>query len=306
MARDLDLNSLPLFLALAETHSFTATAERLGCTKTRVSLKISQLEAHLGVTLFQRTTRRVQLTQAGHSLYQAIQPEMQMLQAALHHTQIEEHQLTGELRISAPEDYAVAVLGAAVADFAQQHPELRIDLRSADPISNMVEEGVDLAFRLGWLRDSSLRARELGQFEQYLLAAPSYLAAQGTPTHPQQLVEHRWIALNLLRAPLTWTFQQADQPQRVQMKAQISAHSTAGLKALLVAGAGISILPDLSVRSEIEQGQLVRLLPHWSLPPGAIYAVYPPSRRQPARVRAFVDFFQRWSASRSIPMVGRA
>ncbi|WP_355659679.1 LysR family transcriptional regulator [Halomonas salifodinae] len=293
---ELDLNGLPLFLALVEAGSFTAAAERLGCTKTKVSLQIRQLEERLGVTLFQRTTRRVQPTQAGETLYRECRPLLAGLQEALAAAEGDDHRLRGALRLTAPEDYATRVLGPAVVEFGRRHPELRIELRSGDRISDMLEEGIDLAFRLGWLKDSTLRSRSLGAFQQYLVASPDYLARHGTPDDPEALAEHAWVAFTPLASPLTWTFRRGEESRRVQMKARLSANSTAALSALLVAGGGISVMADISAEAELRAGRLVRVLPAWSLPSGGVHAVYPPGRHLPARVRAFMTFFQAWLA----------
>lgn len=293
---ELDLNGLPIFLALVEAGSFTAAADRLGCTKTKVSLQIRQLEERLGVTLFQRTTRRVQPTQAGETLYRECRPLLAGLQEALAVAEGDGHQLRGELRLTAPEDYAARVLGPAVVEFGQRHPALRIELRSGDRISDMLEEGIDLAFRLGWLKDSTLRSRSLGTFQQYLVAAPDYLARHGTPDDPEALAEHAWVAFTPLASPLTWTFRHGEESRRVQMKARLAASSTAALSALLVAGGGISVMADISADAELRAGRLVRVLPAWSLPSGGVHAVYPPGRHLPARVRAFMTFFQAWLA----------
>ncbi|MDC8803145.1 LysR family transcriptional regulator [Halomonas pacifica] len=293
---ELDLNGLPLFLALVEAGSFTAAADRLGCTKTKVSLQIRQLEERLGVTLFQRTTRRVQPTQAGETLYRECRPLLAGLQEALASAEGDGHRLRGALRLTAPEDYATRVLGPAVVEFGQRHPALRIELRSGDRISDMLEEGIDLAFRLGWLKDSTLRSRSLGTFQQCLVASPDYLARHGTPEDPEALTEHAWVAFTPLASPLTWTFRRGEESRRVQMKARLAANSTAALSALLVAGGGISVMADISAEAELRAGRLVRVLPAWSLPSGGVHAVYPPGRHLPARVRAFMDFFQAWLA----------
>lgn len=291
---DVDLNSLPIFLALVEAGSFTAAADRLGSTKARVSLKIRQLEERLGVTLFNRTTRQVQPTQAGEILYRECRPLLVGLLEALTTAEGEDHQLRGTLRLTAPEDYTARVLGPAVAEFADQHPALRIELRSGDQVSDMLEEGIDIAFRLGWLKDSSLRARRLGKFQQYLMASPDYLTREGTPTHPEQLARHAWVSLTPLSSPLTWLFRRGKENCRIQMRAQLAANSTAGMIALLAAGAGISVMVDFVAETEIREGKLIRLLPEWSLPVGNVYAVYPPGRYLPSRARRFMDFFQTW------------
>jgi DNA-binding transcriptional LysR family regulator len=293
-ADEIDLNGLPLFLVLMEAGGFTAAAERLGCSKTRVSLTIRQLEERLGATLFQRTTRKVQPTQTAERLYHDCKPLLSQLQEALSAVEGDNQSLSGELRLAAPEDYAARVVGPAVAAFGEQHPALRIELRGGDQRSNMLEEGVDIAFRLGWLKDSSLRARRLGEFQQYLVASPDYLDRKGTPTHPTQLTEHAWLAFTPLNSPLTWVFRSGNECHQVRMHAQLAVNSTAAQRALLLAGAGVSVMVDFTAEAEIADGKLVRILPEWSLPVGNVHAVYPPGRYLPARVKYFMDFFQSW------------
>ncbi|MCE7520205.1 LysR family transcriptional regulator [Vreelandella titanicae] len=293
-ANEFDLNGLPIFVALVEAGSFTKAAERLGCTKTRVSLQIRQLETRLGVTLFLRTTRRVQLTQAGEALYHQCHPLLIDLQGALASTVSDTQQLHGELRITAPEDYAAGVLSDAVVAFSRLHPALHIELRSGDQVSDMVQDGIDLAFRLGWLKDSTLRARRIGTFQQHVVAAPDYLKRYGTPSHPKALEDHAWIAFTPLKAPLTWTFQRRDERYEVQMSAGLAANSTVSLVALMVAGGGLSVLPDMTAAPEIAAGRLVRVLEEWTLPEGGAYAVYPPGRHITAKTRAFMTFFDAW------------
>lgn len=292
IANEFDLNALPIFIALVEAGSFTKAAERLGCTKTRVSLQIRQLETRLGATLFHRTTRRVQLTQAGEALYHQCHPLLANLQGALESTVSDTQQLHGELRITAPEDYSSGVLSEVVVAFSRLHPALHIELRSGDQVSDMVQEGIDLAFRLGWLKDSTLRARRLGTFQQYVVAAPSYLKRHGVPAHPKALEAHDWIAFTPLKAPLTWAFKQQETLVNVQMNARLAANSTVSLVALTAAGGGFSVLPDITAEPEIAAGRLARVLAEWSLSEGGVYAVYPPGRHVPAKVRAFMTFFE--------------
>lgn len=292
METDLDLNTLPLFAALVEAGSFTGAAERLGCNKSKVSLAIKRLEAHLGVALFTRTTRQVQLTQAGEQFYQGCAPLLAQLQELVGQVEADQHRLQGELRITAPDDFAAQVVAPAVAAFGREHPQLSLELRTGDSVSDMVREGIDLALRLGWLKDSTLRASRLGSFEQWLVASPGYLTTHGTPTDPAELARHPWIALTPLPTPLTWQFRRGDQVLQVKMQSQLKANTTAVTKRLLLEGVGLSVLADSIVQPELESGKLVRLLPDWQLPQGGIYAVYPPGRHVPARVRGFVDFLK--------------
>ncbi|MDX1803350.1 MAG: LysR family transcriptional regulator [Alcanivorax sp.] len=288
----LDLNGLPVFLTLVEAGSFTAAADRLGVNKSKVSLTIKRLESALGVTLFTRTTRQVQLTQAGEHFYQGCQPLLQSLQALVETTRDDQNALQGSLRISAPEDFAAQVLAPAAVAFARQHPQLEIELRSGDSVADMVHEGIDLAIRLGWLKDSSLRASRLGHFEQWLVASPVYLARHGVPHHPRELAEHAWVALTPLPTPLTWQFRRGGETCRVQMRSCLKANTTAVARQLLQHQAGLSVLADSIARPGLDSGQLVRVLPDWQLPEGGIHAVYPPGGHMPVRVRAFVAFLR--------------
>lgn len=290
---DLDLNSLPIFAAVVQAGSFTAAAERLGCTKTKVSLHVRELEKRLGTTLLTRTTRQVRLTEAGEQFYRDCQPLLAGLQQAVSRVESEDGQLGGLLRIAAPMDYAAQVLAPLVAEFGRRHPDLQIELCASDRISDMLRDGIHLSIRMGWLRDSSLRASRLGSFRQYLVGAPEYLARVGRPQSPEALAAHRWVEFGPLPSPLTWTFSSGDGRQRtVQMHGSLRTDSTASLRSLLCAGAGLSVLPDYAVAAELANGQLERLLPDWQLPDGGLHAVYPPGEHLPARARAFVDFYR--------------
>ncbi|WKE65896.1 LysR family transcriptional regulator [Gallaecimonas kandeliae] len=291
--KELDLNSLPLFLAVVEAGSFTAAADRFGCTKTKVSLAIKALEQNLGLALFTRTTRQVTLTEAGQQLYQGCQPLLARLGETLGEAGASAQALSGTLRITAPADHMALSLAPAAAAFAKRHPDLNLELRSGDKVADMVREGIDLAIRMGWLKDSSLRAQKLGEFEQVLLASKGYLKEMGEPRHPSELGRHRWLEFSPLPSSLTWTFEKGDEKLQVQMHSRIKVDGTGALRSLLLAGAGLSVMARFGAQGE---GELVRLLPDWRLPSGGVYAVFPPGAFVPAKVRAFVDFYRDWLA----------
>lgn len=294
----LDLNSLQLVQALAHSGSFTAAAERLGCTKTKISLQVKALEQQLGVALFRRTTRQVSLTAAGEQLVARCLPLYDQLQRELQQLQHSESALSGKLVLTAPEDYAGQVLLPVLQQFSLQHPDLQIELRNSDQIRDLVKEGIDVAFRGGWLRDSSLKAQKIGDFQQWLVASPTYLAAHSPIRQPEDLAAHPLIAFNALRQPLHWLFQHHDTKTnhdtnyQHQFHSQFSVSSTASLQALLLQHAGLGVLTDYSASPLIAAGQLTRLLPDWQLPEGGIYAVYPPGPHRPLRVRRFVELLQ--------------
>jgi len=290
-----DLNSFLVFAAVVEAGGFTAAAERLGIAKAKVSIQVSRLEARLGTALFRRTTRQVTLTDAGQALYSECLPLLRGLQEAVDRVGTGKADLTGTLRLSTTVDHAVQSLAPAVAGFATLYPKLQIELRTSDRVADLVKEGIDLAIRFGWLRDSSLRAVKLGEFEQYVVASPAYLRRVGRPRHPEDLANHQWIALTLLPAPLTWEFTSREgEMQTVLMNARIRVDSTAALRSLLRQGAGISVLDQYSAHQEVKAGHLVRMLNEWSLPRGGIHAVYPPGRHVPVKARAFIEFYREY------------
>ena len=291
-AGHIDLNALRIFAAVADAGGLTAAGDRLGFAKAKVSLELRRLEAHLGVSLFSRTTRRVTMTDAGQSLYAHCIPMIRDLDESLLRVASRTAALTGTLRVAATVDHATQTLAPAVAEFARLHPGLQIEIRTGDRVMDLVKEGIDLALRFGWLRDSTLRAIKLGEFEQHVVASAAYLKQAGRPRRPEDLAEHAWIALTLLRTPLTWKFTGAGgHIRRVRMNARLKTDSSVTLRSLLHCGAGISALDQVSAEASVRAGLLTRVLSEWSLPHGGVYAVYPPGRNLPATVRAFIDFY---------------
>lgn len=291
-----ELDRLGAFVAVAQCGGFTAAAERLGIGKARVSLDVQRLERALGASLFTRTTRRVRLTDAGQQLLADSAPLLAGLHDALARTRQRAGEIAGTLRIAAPVDHAAQQLAPLVAEFARHHPALKIALQASDRVSDMLAEGIDLSFRMGWLRDSSLRAVRLGEFEQIAVAAPAYLQRTGAPHRPEDLAGHDWIALTLLPTPLTWRFTARNGRARsVRMSARLQTDSATALRALLLAGAGVTVMDALSLQPDLAAGRVERLLPDWRLPPGGVFAVYPPGRHLSAAAQAFVEFYRsRW------------
>lgn len=288
-----DLNDLVIFNAVVEANGFTAAAERLGVAPAKVSVEIARLESQLGVALFTRTTRKVLLTETGRTLHEKCSPLLQQLLTAIEDVHTVKTELTGILRITAPVDHGVQLLAPALAQFTALHPALQVDLRTNDQVADVVAEGIDIAIRMGWLRDSSMRAIKLGEFEQYVVASPEYLKRVKRPRTPEDLVTLDWIALTLLRAPLTWKFTSASGETRtIQVKSRMKADSAGALRSLIRHGAGVTALDQYSARPEIQSGRLVRLLADWSIASGGIYAVFPPSRRISKKVQIFIEFYQ--------------
>ncbi len=312
-----DLNSLPLVHALAQSGSFTAAAERLGMSKTKMSLQIKALEQQLGVALFRRTTRQVNLTHAGEQLLRQCWPLFSQLQLEMQQLQQPQSALQGKLVVTAPEDYAHQILLPVMLAFSQRYPAVEIELRSSDQVKDLIKEGIDVAIRGGWLRDSSLKAQKLGDFAQWLLATPHYVAQHAPIVTPHDLASHTLIAFSQLRTPLAWRFQntaalsspdevlntgpnvgQNTAPNTVpntvdvHFQHRFTVSSTASVQALLLQHAGLGILTDYTAKPLLDNGQLVRILPQWQLPTGGIYAVYPPGPHRPFTVRRFIEMLQ--------------
>ncbi|MEW9898174.1 LysR family transcriptional regulator [Chitinivorax sp. PXF-14] len=292
MSSSVNLNRLAVFAAVAETGSFTAAADRLDLTKAMVSQHVARLEAELGATLLTRTTRRVTLTENGAAFYADCVRILQEAEAAFERVGHAQQQLRGTLRLTATADFGVQVVGPALAAFVNAHPGLKADFTVSDEVVDLIGERFDLAIRGGMLADSGLYATRLGHFAQVVVATPAYLARYGMPRQPADLAAHRWIALSLLRTPLTWAFAGADgTEQTVRVNAISQANSPTAVRAFVLADTGISVLPDYLVQRDLAEGRLVRLLAGYALPDAGLHAVYP-MPNPPAKVRAFIDFLR--------------
>lgn len=287
------LDAIETFGAVAAAQSFTAAAERMGMTKAAVSLQVRRLEARLGTQLLLRTTRSVRLTAAGEALYKQCMPALAVLNDALARAGTPGGSLEGTLRVAAPSSNSAHAVATALADFAALHPRLQVALFSADRPLDLVTEGIDVAMRFGRLRDSSLRAVRLAEFEEVLIASPDYLRRKGLPHHPQDLASHDWVAFTLMATPLTWTFTgPRGERVTVRMRSRMQVDAPAALAELVTRGAGITVMHSGAVAGALRDGSLVRLLAEWHLPRGGVYAVYPHTRTIPVHARAFIDFYR--------------
>ncbi|MGN6482579.1 LysR family transcriptional regulator [Luteibacter sp.] len=291
MATDINLNRLSVFVTLVQAGSFTAAAEQMGTTKAMVSQHLARLEEEVGMTLVLRSTRRMSLTDAGERFYDDCARVIADAEAAI--TRLGECRDTpmGSLRIAAAGDHGPFIVAPALAEYVRRYPQVRPELVVSDTIVDLIAERFDVAVRIGWLRDSSLRSAKLADVRQCLVATPAYLAAHGTPATPAELGRHRWIALTVLPSPTRWTFSDASgAKEAVQVEAAASANSTLAVHALVMADVGMAVLPDYVAHDDIAAGRLVPLLPAYELPPGGVYAVY--AGQPTVKVRAFIDLLK--------------
>lgn len=287
-----NLNRIVVFVAVVESGSFTAAAARLGMVKTMVSTHIKRLEAEVGANLLVRTTRRLALTDAGEAFYEASRVLIRDAEAAVQAAGEDTTALRGTLRITAPVDYAATILAPLLVRLRETHPELRVELLTGDRLFDLVAEGIDVAIRVGNLSDSRLRAVQVDSFVHWLVATPAWLGDR-RPRRPEDVATWPLVAMSALQRPSTWTFTGARGASRtITFESAMSANIALVVKAAVMAGAGMMMMPDFAVAEDVAAGRLVRLLPTWKLPGGGIHAVFPASRFMPQRARAFIDLLR--------------
>lgn len=288
----LDLNQLAMFHAVVQAGSFAGAARRLGMPANSLSRHIRQLEEHLGQRLLRRSTRKLTLTSAGHTLdAQSREPLQEVLQAA---QQLAQDSQTphGTVRIAAPADFFDFFQMVWIAEFLATYPAVQLDFVLSDARSDLIAEGIDIALRGGELEDSSLVARKLGDASQVLAASPGYLAQRGTPGTFTELALHDCILSRRLgRNPerTVWRLDGPQGPETVEVGGRFGANTAQSQLRAAIAGLGICLLPKNLLSLARQNGQLTQILAGWEKSSGGFYAVYPSRRQIPRAVSAFVD-----------------
>jgi len=290
----INLQRTAMFVAVADTGSFTAAAEAMGLTKAVVSFNIRQLEDELGVTLLLRSTRRLTLTEAGRLFHQRSVALLKDAERLKDDVRANHAGLTGELRITTTPEYGSQVVVPLLAEFSQQHPDLRVRHVSSSLHADLISERFDVAIRLGTLADSRYHAALITQFTIFPVATPGWLR-----NHPveslEQLAKADWIIHERLASPLRWQVNDANgEPATLEIKKapRLFADSAQALMAFALAGCGVALLPAWLVRHALDDGKLVSVLPEYTFARQGIYAVYPDAPHVPAKVRTFIDFMR--------------
>lgn len=283
-------SALTTFVCVADSGSISRAAERLNVAKSAVSRRLSELEAHLGVRLFNRSTRRLSLTPTGEAFYHRASRLLTDLSEAEEEVSREHGQLTGKVRIAAPLSFGIMHLQPAVATFMAMHPNVEFDLVLDDRENDLVGEGFDLGIRLSQLPDSTLMARKLAPIRSVAVASPEYLARRGTPHHPADLAEHDGLFYSNVPESRVWGYTSTSgQWQPVRGRRRLRVNNGDFLRDAAIAGLGIAIEPTFILYEAIANGQLVPILTDFKWPEIGAYAVYPQTRYVSARVRAFID-----------------
>jgi len=268
-----------------ETGSFSAVGRELAMGQPNVSRHIASLENHLGTRLLHRSTRKLTLTPEGERYYAEVRRVLDAIAEAESNVSGEEKP-QGLLRVACPVALARLKLLPLVKMFLRQYPDIELDLQIADRKIDLIEEGVDVAVRVGELRDSSLKARRLGTARRICVASPRYLAERGVPRQPEDLRQHNCIRYSLLATGSLWPFK----GQPVEVRGNFKVNSPEGVRSAVLDGLGIALMPYWLFDDALASGELVVLLADWPVPALPINALYPAKRLLPRRASAFMAF----------------
>ena len=284
------LTAMRVFAEVATSGSFSASADKLDMSRAMVTRYVGEMEQWLQARLLQRTTRSVTLTNAGELALRRCQQMLALTEDLEEETAITtEGALRGQLRITCSVSFAFAQMGAAIADFLAQHPQLKIDLDASEGSLNLVEKRIDLAIRISAEPDPLLIGRPLARCDSALVASPAYLAAHGTPQQPTDLAQHRCLSYANFGKSV-WQLTRGDEVAKVGVTSHFSANEATTLMRAALAGGGIALQPTYLVNPYLQSGELQAVLPQWSLPVMTIYALYPSRRHLSPAVRALLDF----------------
>lgn len=293
------LGAMEMFVRVAETGSFSEAARQMTVSKSIISKSVSALEDHLGARLLNRTTRRISLTEVGAAYLARCQRILSDVEEAELATSEAQAHPRGTLKINAPMSFGFAHLAPAIPDFVAEYPDVDIDMSLNDRFVDLIDEGYDLAVRIGGLADSSLIARKVSRATMITCVAPRYLSLFGTPEEPDELSEHACLCYSLVSSATVWTFTrpapEGGKPQEVAVKVKpaLLANNGDAIAKAAIGAMGICRQPSFIVGEALRDGALVPLFPEWDGQEIPIHAVYPHNRHLSAKVRVFVDFLVR-------------
>jgi len=283
--------AMSVFAKVVEQGSFARAAERLGISTSACSRHVADLEAHLDTRLLQRTTRRLSLTESGQTFYERCVQVLADLEEAESAAAASSQRPRGTIKATCSINFGIRHVAPAIGAFQARHSEVRFEVTLADRIVDLVDEGYDLAIRIGSTGGENVVARRLGETRLVCCAARSYLEQHGVPRAPEDLAKHRCLTYEYLPQRGLWQFRDRSGRERpVRVSGPLHSNNGDLLAAAAVQGVGIALEPDFIVGDDLKSGRLVRVLERFEAPVSAIYAVYPSRRYLSAKVRAFVDF----------------
>ncbi len=287
-----DLNSLVVFAQVVESRSFSKAARRLKMPLSTVSRKVAMLERELGVRLIERSTRSLRLTDVGSEVVEHARHGAELSGAVDSIASQHLTHISGTLRLSAPPSISDSLLAPLVGAFQTKYPEVRVQIFITERIVDQIAEGVDLAFRVGELEDSSLVARRILTYRHQLVATPAYLKRCRPPKTPQELLNHRLLAFSFWRPENSWTFVDTRGKGRetITFQPHLTINEYSGLASALLADTGIGELPPIVQPALLREGRLVEIMPRWRLMTFHLSVVHLGNRFTPRTVRVFKEF----------------
>ncbi|SHH09711.1 LysR family transcriptional regulator [Cognatishimia maritima] len=283
------IDRMRAFALVAKNASFTIAATRMGRSSRLVSKYVADLENALGVQLLNRTTRSVSLTDAGATYLAMCEPLLEGFDELEERIRSDQASLHGVIHISAPTGFGALRLAPSLARFASEHPNVELDLQFSDRRVSIIEEGFDLAIRIGPMRDSSLRVRKLGHMPLVVCASPDYLERVGTPDHPHALLAHECILDGNNTEPTIWRFHINGQIEAVPVSGRFRMNAPAGAAHIAASGVAIARCPAYTVANALDSGDLVELFAENRVSPYVVAALFPQNRHLSTRVRALID-----------------
>jgi DNA-binding transcriptional LysR family regulator len=286
------LAAMDAFVRVVDTGSFTAAARQLRVGQPAVSKMIAQLEQHIGVKLLLRTTQGLKPTEAGENFFEHAKRSVEEADEAVSKARGIGAALTGRLRISGAVTFARLHIVPRLPRFMSLHPALDIEMLLDDGNVDLVEAGIDVALRMGDLRDSSLTARRIGYGPRVVLAAPAYVAARGEPQTPADLIEHEAVIYDQRGGGTMWSFRQGASEQIVTIKGRMRSNAAEAVREAVFAGMGLAVASEWMFDRELAAGTVRRVLSDWELPPVGLWVVFPSGRNASMKARAFAKFIE--------------
>jgi DNA-binding transcriptional LysR family regulator len=285
-------DAMQVFVRVVERGSFSAVARELNLGQPAVSTQIRGLEKHLGGALFARSTRYLALTDQGQRFYAQSKEILASLDTARLSFASGQEQVAGPLRVAAPVSFGRLCIAPLVGDFLARHPQVRIDLRLSDHHEDVLKENIDVAIRIGAVKNEGLVALKLGESPRRVYASPAYLQRHGTPLEPSDLSRHNCLGFTLLEHYDAWQFDHHGEQHHVTIKGNVTSNSSEAIREMVLCGLGLSLSPQWLFAADVRQGTVTNVLTHYQPTALPIHAVFSQDRRRSARTRAFVDFLR--------------
>jgi DNA-binding transcriptional LysR family regulator len=285
----MDLNQILIFIKVVETGSFTRAAELLKQPKSRVSRRLAALEKSLGTQLIYRTTRQMQLTETGKDYFRRCLPLIQDLESVNNAMTTHSEEISGILRVTAPEDYGKIILAPLIDDFIKKHPKIKVEVILSGAYLDLVQESIDIAIRIGHLKDASMKSKRLASISSILVASPSFLEKNHPITKPEHLANVSCLSLRF-GAKNQWRLLKEKQDMRVKIQGPIIANSPEFIYHLALLGRGVGLVPLFLCESSLQSGVLVQVLKGWTSESAPVHILTPAQKDIPLKTKAFMDF----------------